>query len=54
VILDRLDALPAAELKDLIAVSYEMIAANASIVKRPFKYGSKSHKSKSSARRKKR
>lgn len=54
VILDRLDALPATELKDLIARSYEMIAANASIVKRPFKYGSKARKSKSAIGRKKR
>jgi predicted DNA-binding protein (MmcQ/YjbR family) len=54
VILDRLDALSAAELKDLIARSYEMIAANASIVKRPFKYGSMARKPKPAARRRKR
>jgi predicted DNA-binding protein (MmcQ/YjbR family) len=52
--LDRLDALSGGDLKDLIQKSYEMVAANTSIVKRASKYGSKPGKSKSPARRKKR
>jgi predicted DNA-binding protein (MmcQ/YjbR family) len=54
VMLDRLDALTADELKDLIGKSYEMVAANAPVTKRASKSRVKARKTKGSAPRKKR
>jgi predicted DNA-binding protein (MmcQ/YjbR family) len=53
VMLDRLDALSASELEDLICKSYEMVAANAPMVRRESRRSS-TRKLKSSTRRKKR